>query len=228
MTTTENFNVAEFKGDKETYGRVHPCPTCKKPMRRIDGRMGPFWGCSDFRHVGRPLTKSTVGPALRSTPITAAPCARENSCAPIKRRVNTGFVVATTKVAKSPSMTTKADRKKRIAAKNADSYSLNEKARTGLFGAAAVTQCARQAIQILRADPRYDFLIFKIAEKNRRCVKRSTHRCRQPMGSIHVAGYPVNRAGKRTWRSCHTLDCNTRRCRATRFLAEQISSLVAC
>ena len=204
-----------------------PVPRAKNQCAESTDAWDLFGDAAISRHVGRPLTKSTVGPALRSTPITAAPCARENSCAPIKRRVSTGFVVATIKVVKSPSMTTKADRKKRIAAKNADSYSLSEKARTGLFGAAAATQCARQAIQILRADPRYDFLIFKIAEKNRRCVKRNTHWRRQPMGSIHVAGYPVNRAGKRTWRSCHTLDCNTRRCRATRFLAEQISSLVA-
>jgi ssDNA-binding Zn-finger/Zn-ribbon topoisomerase 1 len=28
--------------------RVHPCPTCKKPLRRKEGKMGPFWGCSGF------------------------------------------------------------------------------------------------------------------------------------------------------------------------------------
>lgn len=27
-------------------GRTHYCPRCRSPMRRIDGRMGPFWGCS--------------------------------------------------------------------------------------------------------------------------------------------------------------------------------------
>ena len=26
----------------------HYCPTCKKELRRIDGKMGPFWGCSGF------------------------------------------------------------------------------------------------------------------------------------------------------------------------------------
>ena len=36
------------KRDKEATNRAHHCPTCKKPMRRIDGGMGPFWGCSDF------------------------------------------------------------------------------------------------------------------------------------------------------------------------------------
>lgn len=26
----------------------HPCPECGKPMRRIDGRLGAFWGCSGY------------------------------------------------------------------------------------------------------------------------------------------------------------------------------------
>ena len=28
--------------------RHHFCPSCKKPLRRIDGKMGPFWGCTGF------------------------------------------------------------------------------------------------------------------------------------------------------------------------------------
>lgn len=28
--------------------RTHYCPNCKKPLRRIEGKMGPFWGCSGF------------------------------------------------------------------------------------------------------------------------------------------------------------------------------------
>jgi putative DNA topoisomerase len=28
--------------------RTHPCPECKKPLRRIEGKMGPFWGCMGF------------------------------------------------------------------------------------------------------------------------------------------------------------------------------------
>ena len=28
--------------------RLHYCPKCKKPLRRIQGKMGPFWGCSGF------------------------------------------------------------------------------------------------------------------------------------------------------------------------------------
>ena len=28
--------------------RQHPCPECHKPMRRIVGKKGPFWGCTDY------------------------------------------------------------------------------------------------------------------------------------------------------------------------------------
>ncbi len=28
--------------------RVYPCPDCAKPMVKIEGKKGPFWGCSDF------------------------------------------------------------------------------------------------------------------------------------------------------------------------------------
>ncbi|MDD9889128.1 MAG: topoisomerase DNA-binding C4 zinc finger domain-containing protein [Gammaproteobacteria bacterium] len=28
--------------------RSHPCPKCKKPLHRIEGKMGPFWGCTGF------------------------------------------------------------------------------------------------------------------------------------------------------------------------------------
>lgn len=28
--------------------RQTPCPRCKQPMRRIEGKMGPFWGCSAY------------------------------------------------------------------------------------------------------------------------------------------------------------------------------------
>jgi putative DNA topoisomerase len=26
----------------------HYCPDCKQPLRRIEGKMGPFWGCSGY------------------------------------------------------------------------------------------------------------------------------------------------------------------------------------
>ncbi len=28
--------------------RSHYCPECKRPLRRIAGKMGPFWGCTGF------------------------------------------------------------------------------------------------------------------------------------------------------------------------------------
>jgi len=27
---------------------IHACPDCKKPLRLVNGKMGPFWGCSGF------------------------------------------------------------------------------------------------------------------------------------------------------------------------------------
>lgn len=27
---------------------VHFCPDCKKPLRRVNGKMGPFWSCTGF------------------------------------------------------------------------------------------------------------------------------------------------------------------------------------
>lgn len=35
-------------GDSPASGRQHYCPECQKPMRRILGRKGPFWGCTGF------------------------------------------------------------------------------------------------------------------------------------------------------------------------------------
>ena len=32
----------------EVTERSHPCPKCKKPLHRIEGKMGPFWGCTGF------------------------------------------------------------------------------------------------------------------------------------------------------------------------------------
>ncbi len=29
-------------------GKSFYCPECRKPMRRIKGKMGPFWGCTGF------------------------------------------------------------------------------------------------------------------------------------------------------------------------------------
>ena len=34
--------------DPSDVSRVHFCPECKKPLRRIMGKMGPFWGCTGF------------------------------------------------------------------------------------------------------------------------------------------------------------------------------------
>ncbi len=34
--------------DKSTISNVHFCSVCKKPLRRIIGKMGPFWGCTGY------------------------------------------------------------------------------------------------------------------------------------------------------------------------------------
>jgi len=44
---------------------IHFCPDCKKPLRRVDGKMGPFWSCTGFPQCrttrddvdGRPSTE---------------------------------------------------------------------------------------------------------------------------------------------------------------------------
>ncbi len=34
--------------DKPARDKHYPCPECRKPMLRREGKKGPFWGCSDF------------------------------------------------------------------------------------------------------------------------------------------------------------------------------------
>lgn len=78
MTTTEISMSQNSKGEKETYERVHPCPTCKKPMRRIDGRMGPFWGCSDFPTCRTTLNEVDGRPSAEINPDYRCPlCTRK-------------------------------------------------------------------------------------------------------------------------------------------------------
>jgi ssDNA-binding Zn-finger/Zn-ribbon topoisomerase 1 len=35
-------------GAAPTVNRQYFCPRCRGAMRRIDGKMGPFWGCSNY------------------------------------------------------------------------------------------------------------------------------------------------------------------------------------
>ena len=35
--------------------KTWPCPECKQPLRRLEGKMGPFWGCTGF-----PKCKATL------------------------------------------------------------------------------------------------------------------------------------------------------------------------
>lgn len=40
-----------YRGTPDTPqkpARQTPCPRCKQPMRRIVGKMGPFWGCTAY------------------------------------------------------------------------------------------------------------------------------------------------------------------------------------
>lgn len=41
------FDALDDKDDKVPE-RTVACPQCRKPMRRIVGKMGPFWGCSGY------------------------------------------------------------------------------------------------------------------------------------------------------------------------------------
>lgn len=37
-----------FDGPENPQQRTHYCPRCRNPMRRIIGKMGPFWGCTTY------------------------------------------------------------------------------------------------------------------------------------------------------------------------------------
>jgi putative DNA topoisomerase len=41
-------NLPTDTADEQPGGRRHYCPNCRKPLRRINGRKGPFWGCTGF------------------------------------------------------------------------------------------------------------------------------------------------------------------------------------
>lgn len=42
-------HTGDKNGPQEAYtSRVHFCPECTKPLRRIIGKMGPFWGCTGY------------------------------------------------------------------------------------------------------------------------------------------------------------------------------------
>ncbi|MDA9784681.1 topoisomerase DNA-binding C4 zinc finger domain-containing protein, partial [Gammaproteobacteria bacterium] len=74
MTTTQNSTTDKGEG----ADRVHPCPSCKKPMRRIDGRMGPFWGCSDFPTCRATLNEVDGKPSADINPDYRCPlCTRK-------------------------------------------------------------------------------------------------------------------------------------------------------
>lgn len=42
------FNTMSETTDSSNSEKSYPCPGCGKPLRRIEGKKGPFWGCSDF------------------------------------------------------------------------------------------------------------------------------------------------------------------------------------
>ncbi len=58
--------------------RIHACPSCKKPMRRIEGRMGPFWGCSGFPGCKTTLNEVDGKPSTAINPDYRCPlCTRK-------------------------------------------------------------------------------------------------------------------------------------------------------
>lgn len=40
--------MAESSNPGFGISKVHYCPVCRKPLRRMNGKMGPFWGCTGF------------------------------------------------------------------------------------------------------------------------------------------------------------------------------------
>jgi ssDNA-binding Zn-finger/Zn-ribbon topoisomerase 1 len=58
--------------------RQYSCPSCKLPMRRIDGRMGPFWGCSGFPQCKTTLNEVDGKPSTDINPDYRCPlCTRK-------------------------------------------------------------------------------------------------------------------------------------------------------
>ena len=43
--------------------KTYYCPDCKQPLRRIQGKMGPFWGCTDFPKCGTTLNDVAEKPS---------------------------------------------------------------------------------------------------------------------------------------------------------------------
>ncbi len=73
---TDDSEHTEVKSADEG-GRVHPCPSCKLPMRRIEGRMGPFWGCSGFPNCRTTLNEVDGKPSTEFNPDYRCPlCTR--------------------------------------------------------------------------------------------------------------------------------------------------------
>ncbi|WP_419640085.1 topoisomerase DNA-binding C4 zinc finger domain-containing protein, partial [Thiolapillus sp.] len=56
--------VDDNQGVPALPDKIYPCPECSKPMRRINGRKGPFWSCSGYpacRHAVNDLNGAPEG-----------------------------------------------------------------------------------------------------------------------------------------------------------------------
>lgn len=51
---------AENHGQQD---RVYPCPECKSPLQRREGKRGAFWGCSNFPRCRATLNDEAGKPA---------------------------------------------------------------------------------------------------------------------------------------------------------------------
>jgi DNA topoisomerase I len=61
-------------------GAVHPCPECSSPMRRMKGKSGHFWGCSDYPQCKATLPDAGGAPGVREALHSAVhPCPQCNT-----------------------------------------------------------------------------------------------------------------------------------------------------
>ena len=66
--------------------RVWPCPQCKSPMQRKEGKLGPFWGCSNFPKCKATLNDVNGKPSSEVDERTRCPkCTRQLVHAPAEK-----------------------------------------------------------------------------------------------------------------------------------------------
>lgn len=54
---------------KDNPGPHYPCPTCQKPLRRVNGPKGPFWGCTGYPDCKHTQPDDAGKPGVRTSDV---------------------------------------------------------------------------------------------------------------------------------------------------------------